>query len=311
MKEQLQKKQELFSGVVVPEHLHADPTKALKPCAICGRHEIKRIYLQAHFPVVRCKNCGLIYADEHFTGEDLAKFYSGDYYQRAYVCHPPMIDQKIAGDYLSTFRRVDAMIPGGRVLDFGCARGTFLAHLMSSDIGSRWQIDGVDINPDEIALGCKAGLPVRVADVLAGGIASGAYDAITAFSVIEHLQQPRVIVEALRDALKPKGKLLLIVPNGACFIISLGLWAHRLSFGKLRSFSDNVFHEEHLYYFSPKTMPRFLELCGLRSLEVSFQPSYLEAHAPSLPLRILGKGLGLVSRVLGRETMLVAIAERA
>lgn len=310
MKKQLEEKQQLFAEVVVPDNLHADPSRALKPCAQCGETAVRRIYDQAHFPVVRCRGCGLMYADEHFTNEDLARFYSGDYYRRAYVCHPPQIDEQIANDYLRVFRRVDRETGGGRMLDFGSARGTFIGHLAKSDIGARWQVEGVDINADEIDIGRRQGHPVRVANVLANGLEDDTYDVITAFSVIEHLQDPETMLRALWHALKPGGRFLMIVPNGECLIIDLGLWAHRLSGGRLRSFSDNVFHEEHIYYFAPKTLPRFLAKCGYETTYIGFQPSYLEAHAPSWPLRLLGGGLRFLSWAIRRQTMLVAIARK-
>ncbi len=308
---ELEAKKQPFVDVVIPENLYDDPDRALKPCVICGGVEVRRIYRQAHFPVVCCRSCRLLYADEHFTLKDLARFYSGDYYQSAYVCHPPQIDEKIAEDYLETFRRVHKMMGGGRILDFGSARGTFLAHLLRSELGKHWSAEGIDINRDEVEMGRRAGNPVRVANVMGPDLLRESYDVITAFSVIEHLQQPDEVVVRLHELLKPRGKVLIHVPNGDSLIIQLGALAHWLSGEQLRSFSDNVFHEEHLYYFSPKTMPLFLKKCGLKLVWLGFQPSYLEAHAPPGLVRIFGSLLGLSSWVFRRQTMLVAIAERA
>jgi SAM-dependent methyltransferase len=311
MKKALKAKQELFAGVVVPDDLRALRDRALKPCAICQSTDARRIYQQAHFPVVKCGGCGLIYADEHFKSEDLAQFYTGDYYQRAYVCHPPQIDAKIAGDYVREFRRIDRLQPaGGRVLDFGCARGTFLGALAASDMGRRWELDGVDINADEVGMGQARGQPVRVADVFSDAIPDAAYDAVTAFSVIEHMQDPRRTVEALRRILKPGGRFLAIVPNGECLIVALGRLVARLGGERFRSFTDNVFHEEHLYYFSPATLTRLLGELGFAVEQIGFQPSYLETHPPGPIVALPAWGLRLTSWILRRQTMLLCVARK-
>lgn len=310
MKKQLEQKKSLFADVVVPEGLHNDASRALKCCALCGGIDVDRIYLQAHFPVVRCRKCSLIYADEHFRDEDLTRFYSGDYYQRAYVCHPPQIDAKIAGDYVREFRRVDDRVKGGSLLDFGSARGTFLAALMRTEMGARWRCEGVDINADEIAMGRAKGLPVRVADISGNDVPSSTYEAVTAFSVIEHMKDPRAILAAVRRVLKPDGHFLMIVPNGKCLIISLGRLAAALFGDRVRSFTDNVFHEEHLYYFSPLTARRMLNECGFDVVEIGFQPSYLETHAPGIALKLPAALLRFASWVFRRQTMLLVLARR-
>ncbi len=312
MSRKLNEKQRLFAHVEVPEGLALRKSEAAKPCALCGGRAVKRIYMQAHFPVVRCRGCGLIYADEHFKAQDLREFYTGDYYQRAYVCHPKEIDAKISASYVAAFRRIDRrQREGGRVLDFGSARGTFLEALAASPLGERWQGDGIDINPDEVAMGVAKGLPVRVADIFTDEIPAETYDAVTAFSVLEHMQDPMKTLRALHRVLKPGGRLLLIVPNGRCLIVGLGRLAATVFGEKARAFSDNVFHEEHLYYFDPRTMPRVLSETGYEPLELGFAPSYLETHPPGI---LVGAGATLLrglSWVTRRQTMLVAVGRKA
>ena len=263
MSESLKRKQELFSGVEVPEQLRRSDTVVLKPCALCGARDAARIYSQAHFPVVRCRSCGLMYADEHFREPDLAKFYSGDYYQRAYVCHPREIDRKIARDYVRAFQSIDPGNRGGSLLDFGSARGTFLAELQKRGYGDRWKLLGSHINPDEVKMGVAAGLPIVCADLADAALPEASFDAITAFSVLEHMQEPMECLQDLTRLLKPGGELLVVIPDGDCLIIKLALLASRLFGDRSRSFTDNVFHEEHLYYFTKKTLTAAFKKCGL------------------------------------------------
>jgi SAM-dependent methyltransferase len=305
-------KKELFAAIEAPEVLRRDPTVVVKACALCGGRDARRRYMQAHFPVVQCRGCGLIYADEHFREEDLEAFYSGDYYQRAYVCHPAEIDRKVAADYVRAFERVHRKLPeGGRLLDFGSARGTFLTELEQRGYGAQWRMEGVDINPDEIEMGRSRGLDLRCGTLESQGYGPGTFDAVAAFSVLEHLQDPVATLGEIARVTRRGGRLLLIVPSGRCLIISLALLANRLLGHRARSFTDNVFHEEHIYYFTPETLTRLLEEVGFGVEEVFYTPSYLETHPPSV---LVGVGSGILrfaSWALRRQTMLGVVALRS
>ena len=208
-------KKELFESLAeTHEIFHQDASVILKPCAICGEKRGRRLYMQAHFPVVRCGGCSLIYADEHFGDEQLRQFYTGDYYERAYVCHPPEIDKKIADDYVRAFDLVARRRPGGgRLLDFGSARGTFLGELKARGYEDSWKLQGLDINPDEVGMGREAGLDIICGTIESAGIPPESFDVVTAFSVLEHLQEPLEELARIRSILKPGGSLVAIIPR--------------------------------------------------------------------------------------------------
>lgn len=310
MAEQVPSKKDLFRSVAAPSGLDVDSGVALKPCALCGEKRVKRLYMQAHFPVVRCRGCSLVYADEHFRDEDLSSFYSGDYYQRAYVCHPKEIDRKIADGYVAAFERIDRALNGGRLLDFGSARGTFLSELVRRGHAQRWRCEGLDINPDEAAMGRAAGLKIHCSTLENAGLGKGSFDAITAFSVVEHLQDPIGILRGLRDHLRPGGRILVHVPSGECLIVGAALLAARFMGKRVRGFTDSVFHEEHLYYFTPQTLAKAFEMVGLKPLSFGFEPSYLETHPPSPLVAVGAWSLRALSFLSRRQTMLYGIAER-
>ncbi len=306
----LKRKQELFAGIDSPAILRQDAGVVLKPCALCGGRDARRIYMQAHFPVVKCRVCGLIYADEHFRADELAQFYTGDYYQRAYVCHPREIDRKIARDYVRQFMRVAAGRSGGRLLDFGSARGTFLGEIRRRGLDREWELRGIDINPDEVRMGQDAGLPVTCGDIFARELPEAAFDVVTAFSVLEHMQDPIATLRELRRVTRPGGSLVFVVPAGNCLIVRLAELAARVLGNSVRSFTDNVFHEEHLYYFTRQTVAAAFRLAGLEPLGTWGGPSYLETHPTSPFIAVPAYGLRAASFILRRQTMLVAAARR-
>ena len=159
-------------------------------------------------------------------------------------------------------------------------------------------------------MGTEEGLDLTCATMESAGYEPESFDAITSLSVMEHLQDPMGVLRQIHTALKPGGELLIIVPHGDSLIIDMAVVASRVLGKRVAGFTDNVFHEEHLYYFNRKTMARALRETGFEPRRFFFQPSYLETH-PTGPLVALGVlGLRFGSWVLRRQTMLGVIAKR-
>ncbi len=122
--------------------------------------------------------------------------------------------QRAAAQYLPSFAasRMVRFLPfskRGRLLDIGCANGHFLS--MMRQLG--WEVEGVE--PDEAAasLARKKGLSVFQGSVEAAPLAPDSYDAITMSHVIEHLLEPRAVLERCVAALRPGGILMSGSPN--------------------------------------------------------------------------------------------------
>ena len=66
--------------------------------------------------------------------------------------------------------------------------GRFLTELEQRGYGAQWRMEGVDINPDEIEMGRSRGLDLPCGTLESQGYGPGTFDAVAAFSVLEHLQ---------------------------------------------------------------------------------------------------------------------------
>ncbi len=96
----------------------------------------------------------------------------------------------------------------GRVLDLGCGTGYGTAEL--SETGLR--AVGLDrVVPSASARRSSARF-VR-ADLNRIPFASGTFDLVVSFQVIEHLEDPRLYLDAIADLLRPGGVALLTTPN--------------------------------------------------------------------------------------------------
>lgn len=107
--------------------------------------------------------------------------------------------------------------PRKHMVDIGCGNGAQTFHFTDSFD----KVTGVDINPEfvsqfenEIA---RQGLPSRIKAVAnpQGPIPlpAGCADLVTCFTVLEHVQDEAATLAEMRRLLRPKGRLLITVPN--------------------------------------------------------------------------------------------------
>ena len=95
-----------------------------------------------------------------------------------------------------------------RVLDIGCAFGTFL-----SGLDKRWELFGVDASQYAIDLARERVPWAKLEVTLPGAFPfSGPFDVIAAFDVLEHIESLNEIMSWVALNLTPGGGLVFVVP---------------------------------------------------------------------------------------------------
>jgi len=122
-----------------------------------------------------------------------------------------------------------------RVLDFGCGNGDFLATCALHG----FEVLGVDRSA---ARRGNARVPV----VSSLEQIEGSFHAVTLFEVLEHLDDPRSVIESLRERLVAGGILVLETPDatGVTRIAN-------------KSDNDKIFPLDHINGFTPRTLHDF------------------------------------------------------
>lgn len=98
---------------------------------------------------------------------------------------------------------------GGRLLDLGFGSGAFLE--LAREGG--WDVTGADPDPVVVSAARARGLNVREGGIEAFADQPGSFDAVTLSHVIEHVFDPRSMLHAAYNALKPGGTLWICTPN--------------------------------------------------------------------------------------------------
>jgi SAM-dependent methyltransferase len=233
-------------------------------CNLCGSSDAQTLYVLPDYlmhrddvqaTLVRCSTCGLIYQNPRPTLAEMATHYPPEY--EMYAAEPVTEDAswllKRAIEYgiSKRWHFVTRYKQDGRLLDVGCATGTFLR---GAPQNRAWELYGVEISEyaGRIARD-RYRLNVKVGTLEQAAYRDDYFDVITMWDVLEHLHDPASSLAEIRRILKRDGILVARVPNAASRDARL--------FGR---FWVGWEPPRHLYGFTPKTLGAFLSQAGLR-----------------------------------------------
>jgi 2-polyprenyl-3-methyl-5-hydroxy-6-metoxy-1,4-benzoquinol methylase len=222
------------------------------PCALCGEANARPHTLKNGFTIVECINDGLLFVSPR--PRDVSPYYDSRYYlggvpgvYQSYEAHVATMES----EWSARLRLLEEKSSGTRrLLDVGAATGAFVALAASRG----WAARGIELS------GWAASEARRIhgVDVLEGSLpdarfVEGEFDVVTMWDCIEHLSDPRGVLDAIR---------LLLAPGGVV-ALSTGAVPHR----DPRSTSGWYYPPWHLYYFSRETMTALLNRCGFEIVD--------------------------------------------
>jgi 2-polyprenyl-3-methyl-5-hydroxy-6-metoxy-1,4-benzoquinol methylase len=203
---------------------------------------------------LKCEDCGIVYLEP--KKENLANFYAEDY-RKLYtpVIGKALNSREIFEMYLpyqhSRIDKIrDRLSPNMKALDIGCSAGHFL-YVLKEYVR---ECIGIEFNKENAEFVNKElGIKTYTEPIEKTDLPLGYFDLITAFQVLEHVEDPIQFLTTLRKYLKPDGYLYLEVPNINDALISIY---------NIESYCDFSYREPHIFYYSPKTLSMVLERSG-------------------------------------------------
>jgi 2-polyprenyl-3-methyl-5-hydroxy-6-metoxy-1,4-benzoquinol methylase len=172
------------------------------------------------------------------------------------------------------------------VLEVGTAAGYLTSEMAS--LGCK--VTGIEQDVDMAALARRYCDQMVVGDIESldlGGL--GRYDAIILGDILEHLRDPRAVLERLVTLLKPGGKVLISLPNVANIWVRLNLL-----FGRFNYSNVGILDESHLRFYTLKTARRLADESGLDVVSMSVTPIPLPLILPSTSK---GRSLSLLHKL--------------
>lgn len=250
------------------------PNPAGLACDICSSTSATTLFeatdhreqLGGLFRVARCDECGLVRTEPQ--PDDLDAWYPDEY--RNHAAKEPLT-VKVIGRALrytarplrreGVARMLSWALPNAavgptlrhkaRVLDVGAGNGSAVAALRAADV------DGWGVEPSATAVASAHARGVQT--VLAGTmetteLAREKWDLIRFTHVLEHVPSPVATLRTAAGALRPGGRIVILVPNFG--------GAGRRLFGKSW---DGLEVPRHLHHFTARTLERAFTAAGLRA----------------------------------------------
>ncbi len=228
-------------------------------CDLCEQDRSVPIFLRPDsMSVVECVECGLLYLNPRPTQSTVEAWYTQSYF-----------DGASAGlGYTSYFGKAEVAsllkeaetklailgnhvnLKGATVLELGCATGDTTCALWTRGAN----VIGCDLSADAIRIAHQRYpmIEFRTSSVDRLQFASGQFDVVIAFELIEHVLSPAAFVEEVHRLLKPGGVLALTTPNAGC--------GRRIGWKQWSGFATSL---EHLYFFDTSTLAKLLSLAGM------------------------------------------------
>lgn len=127
-----------------------------------------------------------------------------EYFKTAYKNYKKQNPRRKLRSYLNEILKHKS---SGKLLDIGCAYGSFLMQAQK-----HFQSQGVDISRHTIKIAKKRGLKVKTATAEKTRFKKNTFDIITMFDVIEHIFNLNSLFSEIHHILKPDGLLVLSIP---------------------------------------------------------------------------------------------------
>ena len=240
-------------------------------CPACGDDQgfpLIPEFVKDGFAHRRCVKCGTLFISPRPTRAMLLDYYKNAESIRHWgkCLHPATEDYRRSRIDLPRAAAVSADcleygIPRGTLVDLGAGFGTF-AELARRHFFHR--VVAVEPSPP-LAASCRA-RGLEVLEATAEELHIDGANVVTAFELIEHLFDPRDLVDAVKRALVPCGLLILTTPDVEGFDLAT-----------LGALSDNIGGPNHLQFFTAAGMRVLLEGAGFEVLEVT-TPGKLDAE---------------------------------
>lgn len=238
-------------------------------CPVCESESGFKVAHQfSEFKLLDCGRCGFRFIPpSDYLPDDYYASYKDD--KAAFEVAKANADLK-QGMNLERYKWISKFKSSGRLLDVGAGWG----HFVWAGRHTAFQTEGIEPSARNAQFAREhLGAPVRHGSFLDMQSAE-AYDVVTMWDVLEHINEPATFVQQAFRVLKPDGIVVIKVPDASSPIAKLsGKFWHNIG-------------REHVNLFGKTTLPLLLQRCGFetRKIIVTLEPKNILVYAiiPSL-----------------------------
>ncbi|MBF0499254.1 MAG: methyltransferase domain-containing protein [Candidatus Riflebacteria bacterium] len=217
---------------------------AISACIVCGSSTSSPYLDIKEFHLVKCIDCGLVYAKNFFERPSVV--YDESYFQtqNKYTAEAGQFERgfELLFDKISLFKSA------GNILDIGTGVGSLLVVARRRGFNPT----GVEMSNWASAYARdRFQLPVKTGILEQANFASESFDVVVLNHSLEHIPDPVAILREARRILRNDGLLVIGVPNVASI----------MAFIKREHWAS--WHPgEHIWFFSPRSLRKLLKQTG-------------------------------------------------
>lgn len=229
-------------------------------CKLCGADQFRPWLMgvpplgsrvPSRFGIERCEGCGLLQTRPEPSPEELREAYGAAY---TWQTTPGIVSALealyrqllVRSDQARAVRFAARLADGADLLDVGCGDGLLVAEARRAGLLAH----GVDRPGAPLWPGCDPAWR-RSGDIEGLDEPSGRWDVVSLFHVVEHLREPLQVLRKVHGWLRPRGILVIQVPNAAS--LQSRIFRHRW-------YGFDI--PRHLVHWTQPTLTRALQQTG-------------------------------------------------
>ena len=231
-------------------------------CNFCGCAAFVSIGEELDYDLRKCSECGLVYINPQPTADEIPGFYDNMYLDDS----PEEVAARGLGYTQKQLRRIvrKRKPEGGKLLDIGCGFGAVLEEMSAYP---EWELHGLEVGEGAVNFARKRVPSAEVTDGVVDDVdyPEGKFDCIMMITVLEHLKDPKGVLQTVTKWLAPGGLLVIQTPHVEPFI-------------KLRQtiLGIPIYFEapRHMFDFSPRSLAMYFESSGCRDMKIDIAVPY-------------------------------------
>jgi len=280
-------------------------------CNLCGSRSYSKLFtvkgrskFSYPFPLayVKCKRCGLVFTNPRPDRKEILKQYDSEHYRSSIIPKNNYILRREIDADIRKISFLERFKKKGRLLDVGCAQGFFIYIARMKG----FKVYGVETSKRTSSF-AKNTLKLDVFNMSfeKAKLKENYFDVITAFNLIEHLENPLGFLKKCYSLLKKHGILVIATP-------SLDSLHFKILGKRWECASDPA---QHLYLFNKKTLSMLAKKAGFKIRHLKSTTGWSSIFSKTSAYEniisyLIKLKFRILSKLLKKEVELVMVCEK-
>ena len=244
-----------YRNKILPLHKYRIQMPNKYQCVLCGsNHGELLLEWEEGYQIYQCQECGA--ASPNISGDipskHIEEVYQTELYQKKIISeiHNQYEYRKNefgSERYRYVIERLGLQHEKIKLLDVGCGAGYFLSYLKDKGVQSK----GLEVTQSLVEYCQTQGINVQSTDVEEEP--DNEYDVIVMFDVLEHLYDPVLFINSLKNKLKENGYIVAYTPN-----------IYSVAYELMGALQNTLLPFEHVCFFDGNSFSFLAEKTGMK-----------------------------------------------